>query len=83
MNEEMLQALYNKLELQSKIDFETFKTDITDNPEMQEAIYNKLNLKDKVDLNTFKNDLGANSISSLAPHQSSSSDIVNDLYSQS
>lgn len=83
MNEEMLQALYYKLGLQSKVDFETFKNDIIDNPEMQEAIYYKLNLQDKVDLNTFKNDLGANNLSSLTTYQKASPDMNYDLYIQS
>lgn len=60
----MLKALYDKLDLQSKTDFETFKTDITDNPAMQEAIYNKLDLKSSgVQLNTFKTDLGVSTLS--------------------
>lgn len=60
----MLKALYDKLDLQSKTDFETFKADITDNPAMQEAIYNKLDLKSSgVQLNTFKTDLGVSTLS--------------------
>lgn len=59
MNEEMLKALYSKLGLEGKTDFNTFKNDMSVNADMHDFIFNKLELGNKgVTLDQFQKDLG-------------------------
>lgn len=61
MNEEMLLEVYKRLGLTDKVDFDTFKNDIHDNPQMQEEVYNQLGLSGTVDLKQFQADLAGQS----------------------
>lgn len=82
MNEDLLKHLFEKYQLSSVGTFDEFKNDML-SLEVRKSFFNNHELFKKGTFEEFENDLGVNSISSLAPHQSSSSDIVNDLYSQS
>jgi hypothetical protein len=57
MNEQAILALYNRLNLKNKVDFNTFKSDFINNPAARQASYNKAGLQNKVDYSTFESDL--------------------------
>jgi hypothetical protein len=56
MNETLLYKLYNKYNLSSKGDFNTFKNDMA-NPTVRQNFFNKYNLSSKGDYSTFESDL--------------------------
>lgn len=60
MNEEMLKALYEQLQLKDKdVSFDQFKADMDNNTPMHEAVMDKLSLREKgVTLQQFQTDLG-------------------------
>ena len=57
MNEELLKALYEKLNLSSKGTFDQFKADIQD-PALQQAVFDKLELNKHGKFEDFQKDLG-------------------------
>jgi hypothetical protein len=70
MNEQAFIALYNRLNLQNKVDFNTFKNDFINNPAARQAAYNKAGFSGKVAYNTFESDLlGTNKNLNQTPTQ--------------
>jgi hypothetical protein len=72
MNETLLLNLYNKYNLSSKGDFNTFKSDMS-NPIVRQNFFNKYNLASKGNYQTFESDLlGANKNLTQTPVQQQS-----------